>query len=100
MRQTSQFQSSVVTLCSIVNPGIQQDTNRASHSFSQAFLKQCYCRSGDSFSDTTTFPVEHPRRYLDLIVTPGVADTFRARAAVNAAIRQTLTSQVQIGFCL
>lgn len=29
-----------------------------------------------------------------MIVTPGVADVFRARAAVNAAIRQELTGQV------
>lgn len=30
-----------------------------------------------------------------MIVTPGVADTFRARASVNAAIRQLLTGQVR-----
>ena len=87
--------SSVITVCGIVYLGIQQDTDRVLHAFFQKFLKQYFCQSGDSLSDTTCFCVKHPRRYLDLIVTPGVADTFRARAAVNAAIRQTLTSQVR-----
>ncbi len=33
-------------------------------------------------------------RYLDMIVTDGVIDTFRARAAVNASIRTLLTGRV------
>lgn len=47
----------------------------------------------DKWNGLTDIEKRYRQRYLDMLVTPGVVDAFRARAAVNASIRQELTNR-------